>query len=58
MKDFVELKEGDVLKLDTTVMDDLIVCVNNEKKYYARPGTYKKNLAVKIVDVYDEKKYN
>lgn len=58
LKDFVELKEGDVLKLDTTVQDDLIVCVNNEKKYYARPGTYKKNLAVKIVDVYDWKKYN
>ena len=56
LKDFIDLKEGDVLKLDTTVSDNLIVCVNDEKKYYARPGTFKKNLAVKIVDIYDEKK--
>ena len=58
LKDFLDLKEGDVLKLDTTVNDNLIVCVNEEKKFFARPGTFKKNLAVKIVDVYDEKKFN
>ena len=58
LKDFLDLKEGDVLKLDTTVNDNLLVCVNDEKKFFARPGTFKKNLAVKIVDVYDEKKFN
>ena len=56
LKDFIDLKEGDVLKLDTTVNDNLLVCINGEKKYYARPGTFKKNLAVKITDIYDEKK--
>lgn len=55
LKEFLELKEGDVLKLDTTITDNLSVCINNEKKFLARPGTFKKNIAVKIVDKYDEK---
>ena len=55
LKDFIDLKEGDVLKLDTTINDNLLVCINDKKKFYARPGTYRKNLAVKIVDIYNEK---
>ena len=55
LKEFLELKEGDVLKLDTTITDNLSVCINNEKKFLARPGTFKKNIAVKIIDKYDEK---
>jgi len=58
LKEFLDLKEGDVLKLDTTISDTLIVNVNNEKKFLARPGTIKKNLAVKIADTYDENNLN
>ena len=52
---FLDLKEGDVLKLDTEINDNLSVCINNQKKFLARPGTFKKNIAVKIVDKFDEK---
>lgn len=54
MGDFLELKVGDVVKLDSSVNDDLIVCINSERKFFARPGTVKNKIAVKIVDNYVE----
>lgn len=53
LKDFLDLKEGDVLKLDNTAAEDLIVKVNQERKFYARPGRIKDKLCVKITDRYD-----
>ena len=32
----------------------MIVKVNGENKFFARPGTIKDNICVKITDVYDE----
>lgn len=55
--EFLELKEGDIIKLDTRTEDDLIVKVNGEKKYFARPGTLNDNVSVKITEVYDHQKY-
>lgn len=52
--DFLQLSEGDIIKLDNKVQDDLIVKVNGEKKFFARPGTLKDKICVKITDVYDE----
>jgi flagellar motor switch protein FliM len=43
-----------ILDVDNKVSDDLIVKVNGEKKFVARPGTIKDNICVKITDVYDE----
>ena len=37
-----------------TKRNDLIVKVNGEKKFFARPGTLKDKICVKITDVYDE----
>ncbi len=54
MDDFLQLTEGDIIKLDNKVSDDLIVKVNGEKKFFARPGTMKDKICVKITDVYDE----
>ena len=54
LDDFLQLTEGDIIKLDNKVEDDLIVKVNGEKKFFARPGTIKDNVCVKITDVYDE----
>ena len=34
LEEFLDLKEGDIIKLDTKLTDDLIVKVNNEKKYF------------------------
>ena len=54
LDDFLQLSEGDIIKLDNKVQDDLIVKVNGEKKFFARPGTLKNQICVKITDVYDE----
>ena len=54
MDDFLQLSEGDIIKLDNKVEDDLIVKINGEKKFFARPGTMKDKVCVKITDVYDE----
>lgn len=54
LDDFLQLSEGDIIKLDNKVQDDLIVKVNGEKKFFARPGTLKDKICVKIIDVYDE----
>lgn len=54
LDDFLQLSEGDIIKLDNKVTDDLIIMVNGEKKFFARPGTIKNNICVKITDVYDE----
>jgi len=58
LKDFIDLKVGDVIKLDNSISDNLIICVNGEKKFYGRPGMKKNNLAVKVVDKYTEKDDN
>ena len=54
LDDFLQLSEGDIIKLDNKVQDDLIVKVNGEKKFFARPGTIKDEICVKITEVYDE----
>ena len=54
LDDFLQLSEGDIIKLDNKGQDDLIVKVNGEKKFFARPGTLKDKICVKITDVYDE----
>ncbi len=56
LDEFLDLKEGDIIKLDTKLTDDLIVKVNNEKKYFARPGTLNNNICVKITEEYDHQK--
>ena len=53
LEEFLDLKEGDIIKLDNKTIDDLVVKINDEKKFFARPGCYKNNLSVKIADAYD-----
>lgn len=53
LSDFLEIKEGDILRLENKTVEDLVVKVNEEKKFFARPGTVKNNLCVKISDRYD-----
>ncbi len=53
MQEFLDLKEGDVLKLDNDASEDLIVRVNGERKFYARAGKIKEKICVKITDRYD-----
>lgn len=53
LEDFLDIKEGDIIKLDNKLTEDLVVEVNNEKKFFARPGTVKNHICVKITDRYD-----
>lgn len=54
LDDFLQLAEGDIIKLENKVQDELIVKVNGEKKFFARPGTMKDKICVKITGIYDE----
>ena len=56
LEEFLDLKEGDIIKLDSKLTDDLIVKVNNEKKYFARPGTLNNKISVRITEEYDHQK--
>lgn len=52
-KDFLDLKEGDVLRLDNAATEDMIIRVNGERKFYGRPGKIKDKICIKITDRYD-----
>jgi flagellar motor switch protein FliM len=63
LEEFLDLKEGDIIKLDNKTSDDLVLEVNEEKKFFVRPGTLKNHVCVKITDIYDSqtdllKRYN
>lgn len=53
LADFLDVKEGDILKLENKTNEDLVIKINQEKKFFARPGTLKNNLCVKVTDRYD-----
>lgn len=48
-KELLNLKIGDIIKLDTLVMDPLIVKVGDQPKYLGRPGRINKKIGVKIL---------
>lgn len=50
VNELMDLKEGDVLRLDSLVSDNLLVNVNHLPKFMARPGTRKNKVAISIVD--------
>lgn len=53
LDEFLDIKEGDIIKLDNKTNDDLVVTINKEKKFFARPGTMKNHVCIKITDRYD-----
>ncbi len=52
LSEFLELKEGDVIKLDNKVEDPLVLNVNGKKKYNVRPGRIKNKISIKVIDEY------
>ena len=54
IREFMTLGFGDVLQLDTKVKDDLPCIVGNRPKFYCRPGTSGKKMAVQITRVVNE----
>ncbi|MBR2386375.1 flagellar motor switch protein FliM [bacterium] len=48
----LDLKEGDIIKLDQNINQDLIVLINGKKKFTASPGLIENKLCIKIADRY------
>ncbi len=51
VREFLTLGFGDVLQLNTKVKDDLPCRVGSNAKFYCRPGTFGKKMAVQITRV-------
>ena len=48
-RDFLKIKEGDVIVLDKRIEDPLVVDIENLPKFIAYPGKLNNNVAVKII---------
>lgn len=51
IKDLLDLKPGDSIKLDTPANNDIRVLVNGKFKFYAQPGVIGKRLAVRTTAI-------
>ena len=51
IREFLTLGFGDVLQLGTKVKDDLPCKIGNNAKFYCRPGTSGKKMAVQITQI-------
>jgi flagellar motor switch protein FliM len=56
--DLVDLKVGDVLRLNNHVSDDLVVKVNGIPKFLSRPGTKGNRIAINIMDIIEKRESN
>lgn len=54
VNDFIHLRPGDIIKVNTRVEDELDIYVGNIKKFSAIPGAYDDSYAVKIKSIYRE----
>lgn len=48
--EFIDLKRGDVIRLENSVSENLLVKVNNIPKFMGRPGIKKNKVSISIVD--------
>ena len=51
----MDLQVGDVIQLDTTVHSPVNIFVEDELKFYGKPGRTKKKMAVQIMDLAEER---
>ncbi|MEA2101244.1 MAG: flagellar motor switch protein FliM [Thermodesulfobacteriota bacterium] len=56
-RDLSLLKPGDIMVLDHDVTDPLKVNAQGLPKFYARPGKYRENIAIEIVNAIDKQLY-
>lgn len=54
INDLIDLKVGDVLKLNNLVTEDLIVKVNDIPKFVGRPGTKKNKIAMSVTNTINQ----
>ncbi len=53
--ELMDLQVGDVIQLDTTVHSPVNIFVEDELKFYGKPGRTKKKMAVQIMDLAEER---
>lgn len=51
VRDFLELQNGDVIPLETSINEDLKIFIGNRLKFYGKPGVKKNKVAVKITKI-------
>jgi flagellar motor switch protein FliM len=51
LKELVQLKEGDLVRLRNTAEDNVEVLINNKPKFYARPGLSGRRIAVQVTNI-------
>ncbi|MDQ0206335.1 flagellar motor switch protein FliM [Alkalicoccobacillus murimartini] len=54
IQEFLHLGEGDVIELNQSIHDPLVLSVGGESKYLAQPGKQKNKLAVQVTHVLEE----
>ncbi len=53
MRDFMQLKVGDIIPSESKIQLPIEICVNRRKKYTARPGLLGKKRAFQVLAVHD-----
>jgi flagellar motor switch protein FliM len=48
VRQLLELKPNDVIRLDRLAGSDLLMCLNHKPKFFCQPGTLRQNMAVCI----------
>jgi len=56
MRDFLELKVGDIIPSDMKISESIPVFVNHRRKFVARPGLSGKRRAIQVVEHCEEEK--
>ena len=54
VSDFVGLQNGDIIKLNSKIGQELDIFVGNLKKFKARPGSSKESYAVRVTTILRE----
>ena len=54
IKELMDLTVGDVIKIDRMAKSELLMCVNEQPKFFCRPGTKRGNLAVCVSSSVEE----
>ncbi|MGI2328531.1 flagellar motor switch protein FliM [Planococcus sp. YIM B11945] len=52
--DFLNLKSGDIIRLNEAYDDPVIVLVDDQQKFFAQPGVSKGRTAIQVTNVYGE----
>lgn len=52
--DILDLRVGDIVSLNTRLRDEIPIYVENQKRFYGKPGTFSTNRGVKITQVIEE----